>query len=431
MKHALARAASGLLNLISGGVVGDVLVRQRTRSGRHLDLRAPGKRKTRGTPVTRAPERVSPVSEEPAEEVRDPRVRLRGDLPPRARGVPPSGATAAQEELRRQIYRSLSQYSRMQLGLVLREMLTGLMGSIVVAGCLFPALYGLCHFVCRRFGDARWAEPTALAIALGWFALIFLLSRTLDNHRIELDRERAGVFSGLLSRLFFRQTPSHGHEETARLRLGRLGSLGDPRSAQTISFFILTTIGTHAALLYLTPDFFFARPVDLSAGQPVLAAIDNVFSGSLANEAGVDTGFPRAEALLSPYGRVLFVAYRSLCWALLGAFLLWGQYRILWMWRLYRKFHRDPSRLGEWVRRLSDNYLVSFANETIFLVLASKYVDGDTQGAKQVIRDFKGIVVSDGVRDLLPGGQTDRNLFEEVEAESQAGKNPDNRPFNS
>ena len=64
-------------------------------------------------------------------------------------------------------------------------------------------------------------------------------------------------------------------------------------------------------------------------------------------------------------------------------------------------------------------------------MLASKYVDGDTQGAKQVIRDFKGIVVSDGVRDLLPGGQTDRNLFEEVEAESQAGKNPDNRPFNS
>jgi len=231
-----------------------------------------------------------------------------------------------------------------------------------------------------------------LAIALGWFALIFLLHRTLHNRRIDLA--------------------------STGLRLGRLGSLADPRSAQTLTFFLLTTVGTHAALLYLTPDFFFAQPADLSTPQPLLAAVDNVCQGSLADHAGADTGFAEAEALLSPYGRVLFLAYRSLSWGLLGAFLLWGRYHFVWMRRLYRDFPLDDSGLEDWIRYLSGKHLLSFPNEILFLVLASKYIGGDMEGARQMIRDSGGMEVSVGVQELLINEQTGENLFQEAAAAS-------------
>ncbi|MFH1920672.1 MAG: hypothetical protein ABIP48_12385 [Planctomycetota bacterium] len=368
MKRVVAAdLASRFLNLISGGVVGDALGRKR------------------------APEKLARAALSGARQRRPVRVRGVSTRGPAIHGNP-------RQALRESLYGSLARHSRLRLGRILREMLTGAAGGLLVAAVLFPTLYGLCYLLCRWLGDTRWVEPSVLAIALGWFALIFLLHRTLHNRRIDLA--------------------SNG------LRLGRLRSLADPRSAQTLTFFLLTTVGTHAALLYLTPDFFFAQPADLSTPQPLLAAVDNVCQGSLADHAGADTGFAEAEALLSPYGRVLFLAYRSLSWGLLGAFLLWGRYHFVWMRRLYRDFpHEDPgpedfekSGLKSWIRYLSDEHLLSFPNEILFLVLASKYIGGDTEGASQMIRDSGDMEVSVGVQELLINEKTGENLFQEAAA---------------
>ncbi|MFH1922911.1 MAG: hypothetical protein ABIP48_23855, partial [Planctomycetota bacterium] len=140
--------------------------------------------------------------------------------------------------------------------------------------------------------------------------------------------------------------------------------------------------------------------------------------------AGADTGFAEAEALLSPYGRVLFLAYRSLSWGLLGAFLLWGRYHFVWMRRLYRDFPQEDSGqtdfeesgLKDWIRYLSDKHLLSFPNEILFLVLASKYIGGDMEGGKEMIRDSGGMEVSMGVQELLINEQTGENLFQEAAA---------------
>lgn len=368
MKRAVAGdLASQFLNLISGGIMGDALAARR----------APGKPDRLVRPTTRQREPV--------------RVRGVSTRSPAIHGNP-------RQALREHLYGSLAEHSRLRLGRILREMLTGAVGGLLVAVVLFPALYGLCHLVCRWLGDIRWVAPSVLAIALGWFGLIFVLHRTLHNRRIDL-------------------APNG-------LRLGRLGSLADPRSAQTLTFFILTTVGTHAVLLYLTPDFFFARPDELFTPQPLWVTVDNVFLGSLAEQVGADTGFAEAEELLSPYGRVLFLVYRSLSWGLVGAFLLWGRYHFVWMRRLYRDFpHEDPgpedfgkSGLKGWIRYLSDAHLLSFPNEILFLVLASKYIGGDTKGARQMIRDSGGMEVSVGVQELLINEETGENLFQEAAA---------------
>lgn len=348
----------GTLNFISGGVLGDAV-------GQSLPRKV--------APVALPPERPGVRTRKSG----GPGERVRGEVGPDAQT-----ATAA-NRLRSLVFDSLKRYQKVPWWPVVMRIACGLVGGIVFAAVLFPALYYLCSRACVYFGKEGLTEPVLLTISGIWLLWIVWVRGRLKDYTVGLT----------------------GRGDKEHLRLGRIRSVADPKSAQFIAFLLISPVGAHVALLHLAPGFFFGTPAEFPAWQQILTAVDNVCGGFIGSVAGLNTGFSQAWSRLLPEGLALFLVLRVLTGGLWLAFLWWWRHHLITMRGFYREFPSDASGLEEWIQKVSneDRYFHLFSNEIMFLVTASKGMKCDFAGAQAMLQSFGGMAVRPPVRKKLMG----------------------------
>jgi len=253
----------------------------------------------------------------------------------------------------------------------------------VFAAVLFPVLYYLCSRACGYFGKEGLTEPVLLTISGIWLLWIVWVRGRLKDYTVELA----------------------GSGDKEHLRLGRIQSVADPKSAQFIAFLLASPVGAHVALLHLAPGFFFGTPAELPAWQQVLTAVDNVCCGLAGPVAGLNTGFAQAWSRLLTEGLGLFIVLRVVTLGLLLALGWWWWHHFFTMKGFYREFPSDKRKLEEWIQKVSNEnrYFHLFANEIMFLVVAAKLMKCDPAGATTILQSFGGIALSRSLWEKLVG----------------------------